>query len=121
VNLNVRFTPTARAQFLAALDYARADRPSAAAALRQRVEESLSRLRDVPESGRVLPEFPDLPFREVVVTPYRFFYRVRTDTVWVVAVWHAARLPDEPDDAGRPAGRRPDKPSDAERPAGTEV
>jgi hypothetical protein len=50
----------------------------------------LSRLADYPESGRVLPEFPDLAFREVIVAPYRFFYRVKEDAVWVVAAWHSA-------------------------------
>ena len=93
----VRFTPTARDQFLAALSYIHNDNPSAAMAMRQRAEESLTRLRQYPESGRVLPEFPELPFREVVVPPYRIFYRVKSDTVWVVAVWHGAQLPDEPD------------------------
>jgi len=94
--LKVLFTPGARAQLLAALEYIRADNPSAALALRQRAAESLSRLRKFPDSGRALPEFPELPFREVIVPPYRFFYRVKSDTVWVVAVWHAAQLADEP-------------------------
>ena len=92
----VLFTPQARAQFLAALAYIAADNPEAARDLRVHAETSLSRLADYPESGRVLPEFPDLPFREVVVAPYRFFYRVRDDAVWIVAVGHSAQLPDEP-------------------------
>jgi toxin ParE1/3/4 len=96
VRRRIFFTPTARAQFLAALTYIRADDPVAAAALRDRAEALLSRLRDFPESGRILPEFPDLPFREVVVAPCRFFYRVRSDTVWIVAVWHAAQLTGDP-------------------------
>ena len=99
--MQVRFAPSARAQFLAALEYIRADRPSAALELRRRAETSLAHLRDFPESGRVVPEFPDLPFREVVLAPYRFFYRVRPDVVWIVAVWHDAQLPDEPDEPSR--------------------
>jgi toxin ParE1/3/4 len=98
VIFKVRFTPAARAQLLAALTYIHADRPSAAEALRQHAEEALSRLHEFPESGRVLPEFPDLLFREVIVAPYRFFYRVKADTVWIVAVWHAAQLSEEPGD-----------------------
>lgn len=97
----VLFTPAAREQFLAALTYIAADDPAAARRLRERAEESLSRLADYPESGRVLPEFPDLPFREVVVSPYRFFYRVKGDVVWVVAAWHSAQLPGEPEDGAR--------------------
>lgn len=97
----VLLTPAAREQLLAALAYIAADDPTAARNLRNRVEASLSRLADYPESGRVLPEFPDLPFREVVVPPYRFFYRVKDDAVWIVAAWHSAQLPDEPEDVGR--------------------
>jgi toxin ParE1/3/4 len=99
--VRVRFTPAARSQFLAALAYIHAERPSAARALRERAEHSLSRLAEFPESGSLLPEFPDLPFREVIVPPYRFFYRSKGETVWIVAVWHGAQLPDEPGDEVR--------------------
>ena len=99
--MKVVFTPQARAQFLAALAFVRSDRPSAAQSLRERAAESLSRLREFPDSGRTLPEFPDLPFRDLIVPPYRFFYRVKPDTVWIVAVWHGAQLPDEPAEVER--------------------
>jgi plasmid stabilization system protein ParE len=101
VSRRVLFTPAGRDQFLAALAYVAADDPAAARSLRERAEASLSRLADYPESGRVLPEFPDLAFREVIVPPYRFFYRVRDDAVWVVADWHSVQLPGEPEDIGR--------------------
>jgi toxin ParE1/3/4 len=81
---------------LAALEYIRRENPSAAFTFRQKAWETLSRLERFPESGRILPEFPDLPYREVIVTPYRFFYRVKGETVWIVAVWHGAQLPGLP-------------------------
>ena len=56
----------------------------------------MKRLETFPDSGRRLPEFPDLPHREIIVPPYRFFYRVVEDTVWIVGVWHGVQLPDEP-------------------------
>lgn len=93
----VRFTPRARSQFLAALDYIRAERPSAARAFRDRSYEALGRLVRFPDSGRAIPEFPQLGFREVLVDRYRFFYRLEGDTVWVVGVWHDAQLPAEPE------------------------
>jgi toxin ParE1/3/4 len=74
--VTVRFTPTGRAQFLAAIAYIRRENPTAAARFRQRAEQVLRRLEQFPESGRVVPEFPDLPYREVIVSPYRFFYRL---------------------------------------------
>lgn len=92
----VRLTASARAQFLSALDYIRSDRPQAARDFRDLVNRSLLRLVDFPDSGRLIPEFPELRFREIIVVPYRLFYRVEEDIVWVVAVWHSAQIPDEP-------------------------
>jgi toxin ParE1/3/4 len=94
--VRVRLTPTGRAQFLAAITDIRHENPRAAAHFRQQAEEALRRLEQVPESGRVVPEFPDLPSREVMVSPDRFFYRLKETTVWGVAVWHGAQLPTEP-------------------------
>ena len=94
--MKVRFTPSARTQFLSALSYIRRDKPSAAANFRDRTEKILRRLEDLPESGRIIPEFPELPYREVIISPYRFFYKIKADVVWIVAVWHGAQLPKEP-------------------------
>jgi plasmid stabilization system protein ParE len=94
--VKVRFTPSARAQFLSALTFIRRDKPAAAIRFRDRTETILRRLEGFPESGRVVPEFPDLPYREVIIPPYRFFYRIKGDVVWIVAVWHGAQLPKEP-------------------------
>jgi toxin ParE1/3/4 len=94
--VKVRFTPSARTQFLSALAYIRQDKPSAAISFRDRTEKILRRLEDFPESGRIIPEFPELPYREVIISPYRFFYKIKADVVWIVAAWHGAQLPREP-------------------------
>lgn len=94
--MKVKFTPSARAQLLGGLEYIRQDSPTAARRFREKAEVALRRLEEFPESGRSIPEFPDLPHREIIVRPYRFFYRVSGKTVWVVAVWHGARLPEGP-------------------------
>jgi toxin ParE1/3/4 len=96
--LNIRFTPTGRVQFLAAVAYIQRDNPTAASRFRQKAEEKLRRLESFPESGRHIPEFPDLPYREVILVPYRFFYRIEGKTVWIVSVWHGAQLPRGPDE-----------------------
>jgi toxin ParE1/3/4 len=95
--MRVRFTPTGRTQFLSALAYIYEDRPSAAVRFRKKAEKVLRRLERFPGSGRAVPEFPELPYRELIVSPYRFFYKVKGKTVWVVGVWHSAQLPDRPD------------------------
>lgn len=95
--MRIRFTPTAREQFLAAVAYIQRENPPAAIRFRKRVEESVRRLTRFPQSGRVLPEFPELPYRELIVAPYRLFYRTKGKTMWVVAVWHGAQLPESPE------------------------
>ena len=92
--MRVRFTPAARDQFLSAVAHIRRDKPSAALRFRKPAERILRRLVRFPQSGRAVPEFPELPYREVIVTPYRFFYRVKGDIVWIVGVWHSAQLPE---------------------------
>ena len=96
--MKVRFTPGARTEFLSAVEYIAEDRPMAARRFRERAERVLRRLEKLPESGRRIPEFPDLPYREVIVAPYRFFYRVSGDVAWIVSVWHGAQLPSPPKD-----------------------
>lgn len=95
--MKVLFTPSARTQFLSALASIPRENPNAGLRFRRRAEMVLKRLVKFPESGRVIPEFPDLPHREVIVVPYRFFYQVKGKTVWIVAVWHGAQLPKEPE------------------------
>ena len=93
--MKVQFTLSAKVQFLSALNYIRQDNPPAALRFRKRAEAVLRRLEKFPESGRIVPEFPDLPYRELIIAPYRFFYRVEGKIIWIVAVWHGAQLPDE--------------------------
>ena len=94
--MKVRFTPTGRSQFLAALSYIQRPNPRAAFEFRRRAERALRRLERYPNSGRVIPEFPQLQYREVIIAPYRFFYRLEGRLVWIVAVWHGAQLPNDP-------------------------
>lgn len=94
--MTVRFTPTAEAKLLAAVAYILDESPSAAWSFHDRALEATSRLRDYPKSGRMIPEFPTLPYREIIVPPYRIFYRIFGEEVWIVDVWHDSQIPNEP-------------------------
>lgn len=94
--MKLRFTPSGQTQFLQAVAYIQRNNPDAALRFRKKAERTLRRLIRFPNSGRRIPEFPDLPFRELIVPPYRFFYRCENKTIWVVACWHGAQLPVEP-------------------------
>ena len=65
---------------------------------RDRAEKILQRLEDFPEPGRIIPEFPELPYQEVIISPYRFFYKIKAGIVWIIAVWQRAQIQKEPKD-----------------------
>lgn len=60
----------------------------------RRIRTAVSRLDNFPQSGRVVPEFPDGPYREILVGQYRVVYRHlgNRDVVLVLAVIHGSRL-----------------------------
>ena len=95
--MKVRFTPSARGHFLDAITYIATDKPKAARRFRTRCHETLKRLVRFPNSGHKIPEFPELPHRQVIEAPLRFFYRVDGKVVWIVAVWHDKQIPVVPE------------------------
>jgi len=95
--LKILFTGFAESQFIEYLEYIKKDNPDAAEKMRDKILSALKRLATFPESGRVVPEYPDLPYREVIIKPCRFFYRITNDAVIIVAVWHSSQIPNDPD------------------------
>ena len=57
----------------------------------QKVVLTTRRLREFPESGRVIPEAEDKALREIIVQGYRVMYRLETDRVLILAVMHGSR------------------------------
>lgn len=92
----VRFTPSARKAYLEILFYLDQRNPLACERLMMRVERSLDRLQAFPNLGHFIPEYPDESYRQVIVDPYRFFYCIEGDMLWIVDVWHGRQLPDPP-------------------------
>ena len=94
--MRLRFTPSAKTELLSAAKYIKNDNPEAALKFLKKADDLLHRLENYPLSGRTIPEFPGLPYRELLVLPYRFFYCIENKTIWIVAVWHTAQIPIEP-------------------------
>ena len=57
----------------------------------QKVVLATRRLREFPESGRMIPEAEDPALREIIVQGYRVMYRLETDRVLILAVMHGTR------------------------------
>ena len=72
-----------------------ADRPAAADDLVDGIVGAVDRLRDVPGSGREVPEFERPDLREVFHGPYRIVYRASSEAVEVLTVRHSLQRMDE--------------------------
>lgn len=57
----------------------------------QKVVLATRRLRDFPESGRMIPEAEDKTLREIIVQGYRVMYRLESSRVLILAVIHGSR------------------------------
>lgn len=57
----------------------------------QKVVLATRRLREFPESGRIIPEAGDKALREIIVQGYRVMYRRETGRVHILAVMHGSR------------------------------
>ena len=86
------WTEPALSDLEAVADYIALDNSAAAAHLVERVFESVERLERFPRSGKCPSELPQSPYREVVVSPCRIFYRIEGDTVFLLHVMRAERM-----------------------------
>ena len=73
-------------------DFVGRDSPAYGALVAARLVDSVERLAQFPESGRVVPEFQDPGLREVLWRNYRVVYRTSRGQIEVVTVFHGARL-----------------------------
>lgn len=68
------------------------DRPNVSEHWVEKVFTAVERLRDFPESGRVVPELQRAEVREVIHGRYRIIYRVEHEQVAVLTVRHSRQL-----------------------------
>jgi toxin ParE1/3/4 len=73
-------------------DYIALDKPAAAHQLVQQVLKVVEVLQKFPQMGSVPTELRGLPYRQLVVSPCRIFYRVEKRVVYVVHVLRGEQL-----------------------------
>lgn len=92
----IRWTDQAIADLAAIRTFIEQDSPHYASVVVARLIRSVDRLKDFPQSGRVVPEFERKAVREVVERPYRIVYRLVSEhEIHILTVHHGAkRMPD---------------------------
>jgi toxin ParE1/3/4 len=75
-------------------DYISRDSLRYAQAQVERIQAAVARTGRFPEIGRVLPEFPHEPWRQILAGSYRAIYRVDRDRarILVLAVVHVRQI-----------------------------
>jgi len=58
----------------------------------QKILNSVERLIDFPNSGRIVPEFSNEKIREIIFHSYRIVYKVEINFIEIVLVTHGAKL-----------------------------
>ena len=90
--IEVVWSPQAIADVESIRDYISRDSPHFGSLVAQRIVDAVERLRDFPQSGRIVPEFGEPTLREILWRDYRIVYRSSRKAVEVVTVFHGARL-----------------------------
>jgi toxin ParE1/3/4 len=89
----LRFLRAAEDDFQEIITYISLDSPSAAEALADKIEKSLSNLSIHPWLGKIPneEELADVGYRFLVVQNYLIFYTVEGRIVWIHRILHGAR------------------------------
>jgi toxin ParE1/3/4 len=77
------WTEQALADVTGIRDFIARDAPGYAEVIVDRIFESVERLQDFPQSGRVVPELGDDQIREVILGTYRIVYRPSASEVTI--------------------------------------
>jgi toxin ParE1/3/4 len=84
----VIWSPQALADLEATCQFIQRDSPRQAQLFAQRVIATIHRLALFPRSGRIVPEFGLVEYREVPVGSYRLIYRVEGEEVYILTIHH---------------------------------
>ena len=85
------WSPRALADINEACEFIAQDAPPRADDFAEHVFRVAARLDLFPRSGRIVPEIGDQDIREVIVQSHRVMYRVESNGVQILRVWHGAR------------------------------
>ncbi|MFZ0484875.1 MAG: type II toxin-antitoxin system RelE/ParE family toxin [Desulfobacterales bacterium] len=94
--MRVHWTENAIGQLVNIYEYIAINSPTFAKRMVDRITRRSKQIADHPFSGRKVPEYESDDVRELIETPYRIIYRIKSDQIDVLAVIHGARLfPDD--------------------------
>jgi len=94
--MRVHWTENAIGHLVNIYEYIAINSPTFAKRMVDRITRRSEQIADHPFSGRKVPEYESDDVCELIETPYRIIYRIKSDQIDVLAVIHGARLfPDD--------------------------
>lgn len=92
--ITLHWTKRAQDDLAATHAFVGVDSQAFATVVVRRLIAAVDLLRDFPQLGRMVEEFPDPTIREIVRPPYRIVYRILSDEViHIITIHHSARGP----------------------------
>jgi toxin ParE1/3/4 len=90
--MRIRYTPRAFADREAIFEYIEKRSSQGASVVKRAIDRAIRRLEDFPESA---PATDEPGVRELIVPrqPYKVYYRIANNEVWIVHIRHDARRP----------------------------
>ena len=88
-NYKVIWADTAKQDLYKIIEYIAQNNPDNALKVLNKIKKQVAELHFSPERCRIVPELYDqgiTQYREMIVSPWRFVYRVTTSTVFVLSV-----------------------------------
>jgi len=86
----ISWSLTAQKNLEAIADYIAKDSPYYAVNFVNRIMRYAETLGNLPELGRMVPEFNDKNIRELIFHNYRIVYKLQREEVFIVAVTHGS-------------------------------
>ncbi len=89
--IKIRWTEDGSNSFEDIVDYISLDSPYYAGVFAKKIFESIEKLKEYPEIGRVVPEYNTPQIRELIYQNYRIVYKIVEDTVFIALVIHGSK------------------------------
>lgn len=89
---SIRWSPRAASHFEEICYYIAKDSKYYAALFAKKVNVIVKSIPQFPKSGRILPEYRDENLREKIYENYRIVYRIKEESIEIVAICHGSKL-----------------------------
>lgn len=93
MNYKIFITANAQSNLEEIVNYIKRDSKDRARTWLKNIQEKINSLKTYPKRGRKVPEYEgEKEIREIIVGVYRVIYEIDNDEIYVLYVYHGARL-----------------------------